>query len=364
MKLRELCSFLESEIPLAFQESYDNSGLQAGNPEMEISAALLTVDVTEEIINEALKYNCNLIISHHPLIFGNLKKITGSTQPERILYACIKNDIAIYSAHTNLDITHSGVSRKMAEKLGLENIVVLVPLEKKLLKLVTYIPESHLDKVSNAIFDAGAGSIGNYDRCGFTVEGTGSFRGNEHTDPFVGKRGEMTFEKEIRFETVFFSHLKEKMIRTLVENHPYEEVAYDLYSLENRNIDAGLGCTGVLPSPLTEDEFLQKVSKVFNSRGLRYSQKSGRKIKKVALCGGSGASLLGDAITSKSDTYITADIKYHTYFEAANRLLLVDAGHYESEKFAVEILKDLIIKKFPKFALRFSETNTNPINYL
>jgi dinuclear metal center YbgI/SA1388 family protein len=364
MKLRELCSFLESEIPLAFQESYDNSGLQVGNPEMAINAALLAVDVTEEVIAEALKYSCNLVISHHPLIFGNLKRITGNTQAERIVYSCIKNDIAVYSAHTNLDITHSGVSRKMAEKLGLENIVVLVPLEKKLIKLVTYIPESHLDKVRNAIFDAGAGSVGNYDRCGFTVDGTGSFRGNEQTNPFVGKSGEMTFEKEVRFETVFYSHLKEKMIRTLIENHPYEEVAYDLYSLENRNIDAGLGCTGEFPSPLMEEEFLHKVSEVFNSGGIRHSQKSGRKINKVALCGGSGASLISNAISSKSDAYITADIKYHSYFEAENKLLLVDTGHYESEKFAVEILKDLIIKKFPKFALRFSETNTNPINYL
>jgi dinuclear metal center YbgI/SA1388 family protein len=364
MKLKELCSFLESEIPLAFQESYDNSGLQAGNPEMEIVAALLTVDVTEEVVNEAIRCKCNLIISHHPLIFGSLKRLTGSTSTERILFTCIKNDIAVYSAHTNLDITHHGVSHKMAEKLGLENIIVLVPLEKKLIKLVTYIPETHLDKVRNAIFDSGAGSVGNYDRCGFTVEGTGSFRGNEQTNPFIGERGELTYEKEIRFETVFFSHLKEKMIKTLVENHPYEEVAYDLYSLENRNIDAGLGCTGVFSSPLTEDEFLQRVAEVFNSRGIRHSQKSGRKINKVALCGGAGASLIYNAIASKSDAYITADIKFHSYFEAENKLLLMDIGHYESEKFAVEILKDLIIKKFPKFAVRFSETNTNPINYL
>jgi dinuclear metal center YbgI/SA1388 family protein len=364
MKLKELCSFLESEIPLAFQEGYDNSGLQAGNPEMEIIAALLTVDITEEVINEAIKYNCNLVISHHPLIFGNLKKLTGSTSTERILFTCLKNDIAVYSAHTNLDITHHGVSRKMAEKMGLENVTVLVPLEKKLIKLVTYIPETHLDKVRNAIFDAGAGSVGNYDHCGFTVEGTGSFRGNEQTNPYIGKRGEMTYEKEIRFETVFFSHLKEKIIKTLIENHPYEEVAYDLYSLENRNVDAGLGCTGAFSSPLTEDEFLHKVSEVFNAKGIRYSQKSGRKIKKVALCGGSGASFISNAIASESDAYITSDIKYHSYFEAEKKLLLVDTGHFESEKFAVEILKALIIKKFPKFAVRFSETNTNPINYL
>jgi dinuclear metal center YbgI/SA1388 family protein len=364
MKLREICSYLDSEVPLSFQENYDNSGLQIGNPEQDISSALLTIDVTDEVIDEAIRNKSGLIISHHPLIFNPLKKLTGRNSTERIAIRCIKNDIAVYSAHTNLDITHHWVSRKMAEKSGLEQIKVLVPLEKRLIKLVTFIPEAHLDKVRNAIFDAGAGTIGDYDRCGFVLHGTGSFRGNDNTDPFAGEKGKFHLENEVRLETVLFSHMKDKVIRALLDAHPYEEVAFDLYPLENRNIDAGLGCTGLLKEDLTEKEFLDLISRTFNSRGIRYSKLTGKRIRKVALCGGAGSSLLNDALSSGADAFVTGDIKYHTFFDAEDKILLVDAGHYETEKFTVEILKELIIKKFPKFALRFSEINTNPINYL
>lgn len=364
MKLKEICSYLDSELPLSFQESYDNSGLQVGDPGQEVRSALLTIDVTEEVADEAMGRGSDLIISHHPLIFNPLKRIAGRTSSERIIRKCIKNDIAVYSAHTNLDITHSGVSSKMAEKLRLDQVRVLVPLEKKLLKLVTFIPESHADKVRDAVFDAGAGVIGNYDCCGFMMAGTGSFRGNEHTDPFVGEKGKLHFENEVRFETVLFSHMKERVVRAMLDAHPYEEVAYDLIPLENRNIDAGLGCTGLLKEEMSEDSFLKLIAEVFGAKGIRYSKPTGRPVKKVALCGGSGSSLTGDAISAGADVFVTGDIKYHSFFDAENRILLVDAGHYETEKFAVEIIKELIIKKFPKFALRFSETNTNPINYL
>jgi dinuclear metal center YbgI/SA1388 family protein len=364
MKLKEISSYLDSQVPLAFQESYDNSGLQVGLPDIEVSGALLAIDVTEEVVDEAVNAGCNLIISHHPLIFGGLKKISGRNSTERIVYRCIHDDIAVYSAHTNLDIAHSGVSRKLAEKLGLEGIKVLSPLKNNLLKLVTYIPEAHLGKVRQAIFDAGAGVIGNYDQCGYTVNGTGSFRGNENSNPFAGEKEKMHFENEVRFETILFSHLKTKVLKALLESHPYEEVAYDLYALENNNSDAGLGCTGAFAEPLTEADFLKMTADILGSVGIRHSGFTGRKVKKVAVCGGSGASLLNEAIASGADAFITADIKYHSFFEADRRILLVDAGHYETEKYATEILKDLIIKKFPKFALRFSETNTNPINYL
>ncbi|HLN56214.1 MAG TPA: Nif3-like dinuclear metal center hexameric protein [Bacteroidales bacterium] len=364
MKLKELCSFLDSELPLSFQESYDNSGLQVGDSETEIKSALLTVDVTEEIVEEAVHTGSELIISHHPLIFSGLKRISGRNSTEKIISSCIKNDIAVYSAHTNLDITHHGVSRKLAEKLGLEQVIVLVPLEKRLFKLVTFVPESHLDKVRNAIFDAGSGSVGNYDRCGFTVPGKGSFRPNENTDPFVGEKGKMNFEEEIRFETVLFSHMKDRVVKAMIEAHPYEEVAYDLYPLENRNIDAGLGCSGLLNAEMSETDFLRLLSERLGAEGIRYSKLTGRKIRKVALCGGAGSSLLNDAVACGADVFVTGDIKYHSFFDAGNRILLVDAGHYETEKFAPEIIKELIIKKFPKFALRFSEVNTNPINYL
>jgi dinuclear metal center YbgI/SA1388 family protein len=364
MKLKELCAFLDSEVPLSFQEDYDNSGLQVGSPDKEIVSALITLDVTPEVLDEAVSAGCDLILSHHPVIFGSIKRITGRSVTEKILLEAIKKDVAIYSAHTNLDIFNRGVSRKLAEKLNLLDVKVLSPLKNKLSKLVTYVPETHLDKVMEAIFEAGAGGIGNYDYCGFTVPGTGSFRGGEGTKPFLGEKGRISFEKEIRFETVFFSHLKERLIKALLDAHPYEEVAYDIYSLENENAGIGLGCTGKLADPMTEPEFLEFVSKVFKTDRLKYSKITGRMISNVAVCGGSGGSLLNSAISSGADAYVTADLKYNYFLEAVDKIVLIDTGHYESEKCSMEILFDLIRKKFPKFAVRFSEANTNPINYL
>ncbi len=364
MKLSDISSFLDSAVPLSFQEAYDNSGLQVGSSDTEITSALLALDVTEEVLIEAEQKDCNLIISHHPLIFQGIKSITGKSVTERVIKTAIKKDIAIYSAHTNLDAISNGVSRKMAEKLDLRNISVLVPLKNRLLKLVTFIPDSHLEKVSDAIFNAGAGKIGNYDMCSFKIQGTGSFRGNEGSNPFAGRKGTIHYENETRFETVMFSHQKTEVIRALLTTHPYEEVAYDIYSLENDNIQEGFGCVGELVESVDEKHFLEKLSLIFSSEGIKYSKSAGKKINKVALCGGSGSGFLKEAIASGADTFVTADIKYHTYFDAEDKLLLVDAGHYESEKFAIEVLNDFITKKFPKFAVRFSEVNTNPINYL
>ncbi|NLJ43650.1 MAG: Nif3-like dinuclear metal center hexameric protein [Bacteroidales bacterium] len=364
MKLSELSTFLDSSVPLSFQEEWDNSGLQVGNPDMEINSTLIALDVTEAVVEEAIRTGSDLILSHHPLIFSGIRKITGRSSTERIIMDSVRNNIAVYSAHTNLDMVSNGVSRKMAQKLGLENISVLRTLKNKLLKLVTFVPEEHLDRVRNAIFNAGAGVTGNYDLCGFTAEGTGSFRGGENTKPFAGKKGILHFEKETRFETVLYTHLKDRVIKALLGAHPYEEVAYDIYALDNDNIDSGLGCIGELPEAVDEIVFLNKLKSVFGAEGIRYSKLTGRPVKKVALCGGSGASLLNDAVKSGADAFVTGDIKYHAFFEPDNRLLLVDCGHYETEKFSVEILYDLIVKKFPNFAVRFSETNTNPINYL
>jgi len=364
MKLKEFCSYLDKVVPLSLQESYDNSGLQVGDPESELTSALIALDVTEEVIDEAIALKCNLVVSHHPLIFSGIKRLAGRSMTEKIIYKVVKHNIAVYSSHTNLDIVTNGVSRKIAEKLNLKEVKVLSPLSGRLLKLVTFIPDSHLEKVRSAIFAAGAGVSGNYDMCGFTVSGSGSFRGNENSVPFVGEKGKLHAEKETRFETILFSHMREQVIAALLEAHPYEEVAYDLYLLENVNSGYGLGCTGELPEPLTGKEFLELVSKVFDAKGVRFSRLSREKISKVALCGGSGSSLIKTAIAAGADVFVTADLKYHNFFEAENKILLVDAGHFETENFSTELLKDLIIKKFPKFAVRFSETNTNPINYL
>jgi dinuclear metal center YbgI/SA1388 family protein len=364
MKLRDLTSFLDSAIPLSFQEGYDNAGLQVGSPDREVSSALITLDVTEEVLNEAGYAGCDVIISHHPLIFTGIKQLTGITITEKILLKAIKQDVAIYSAHTNLDVIENGVSRKMAEKMGLKNIRVLVPLKNRLLKLVTFVPEEHLEKVREAVFREGAGVIGAYDKCSFSASGTGSFRAGENAKPYKGEKGKLHFEKEVRFETILFSHMKTRVIKALLEAHPYEEAAYDLYPLENDNISPGLGCTGEFSEPLSEIEFLKMIATVFSAKGIRYSKPTGKKIKKVALCGGAGGPLIQDAIASGADAFVSADIRYHGFFEAGNKILLADIGHFESEKFSVEILYDLIIKKFPTFAVRFSEVNTNPINYL
>ncbi|MBN1108718.1 MAG: Nif3-like dinuclear metal center hexameric protein [Bacteroidales bacterium] len=363
MQLKDLTSFLDSAVPLSFQEGYDNSGLQVGEPAKKIRSGLLSLDVTEQVVEEAVDKGCDIIISHHPVIFSPLKQISGRDHVEKVIMKAIRNDVAIYSAHTNLDIVENGVSRKLAEKIGLKNIKVLLPLKDRLLKLVTFIPADHLDRVRDAVFSAGAGFTGAYDRCGFTVGGTGSFRAGAGTKPFRGEEGRIHFENEIRFETVLFAHMKQSVVKALLQSHPYEEVAYDLYSLENENINAGLGCVGNLPEAVDEKSFLTTLREKLNAEGIRYSNLTGKKISVVALCGGSGGQMTGNAIASGADAYVTADIKYHSFFEAENRILLVDAGHYESEKFSTELLYDLIIKNFPKFALRFSEINTNPINY-
>lgn len=364
MKLKELVSFLDTAIPVSFQESYDNSGLQLGDPETDISRALLTLEINARVMDDAIRENCDVIISHHPLIFDGLKKITGRTTTEKLVRTALQKGIAVYSAHTNLDAVQGGVSWRLAGKLQLSGIRVLSPLSHRVMKLVTFVPTDHSTAVRDAVFSAGAGVIGKYDNCSFSLEGKGSFRAGEGSNPFRGETGSVHSEDEVRFETIFYSHLKDKVLRALMDSHPYEEVAYDLYLLENENIDAGLGCVGNLSQELEENKFLGFVAETLEAQGLRYSELTGRKIKKVALCGGSGAFLLKEAISSGADAFITADIKYHTFQEAAGRILLVDAGHYESEKFSAEILYDLIIKKFPTFALRFSEINTNPINYL
>ena len=363
MKLKEICDFLNSEVPLAFQEGYDNSGLQVGLPDMEIKSALITLDVTEQVMEEAVSEGCNLIVSHHPVIFNGIKKITGSTYTERIILSAISRNIAIYSAHTNLDAFSGGVSSRMAHKLGLQNISVLPPLKNRLMKLVTFVPHAQFADVRQALFDAGAGVTGKYDQCSFTVEGTGSFRAGNDTDPFVGKKHSLHLEPEIRLETVFWSHLRNDVIKALLSAHPYEEVAYDIYSLENNNINAGSGCVGELEKPLPVKKFIELLAYTFDSRGIRYSDFD-RKIMRVALCGGSGSHLLGEAMASGADSFVTGDVKYHTFQAADRKILLVDCGHYETEKFSMEILAELIIKKIPKFAVRFSKINTNPINYL
>jgi dinuclear metal center YbgI/SA1388 family protein len=364
LSVKEICSFLDKAIPLSYQANYDNAGVQIFSGDRETESALLSIDITGEVLEEAVSLGCGLIITHHPLIFFPIRKITGKSETERIIIKAIKNNISVYSAHTNLDSAPSGVSWKMAEKLSLKNIKVLAPMKNRLMKLVTWVPESHIEKVRSALFGAGAGVIGNYDRCSFNATGYGTYRGNESTRPFAGQTGTEHHEEEIRLETILQTHMKDDVVKALLSSHPYEEVAYDIFMLENEFNAAGEGCVGELDNEMTELDLLLKLSEVFGSKGIRHSPLLKRSVKRVAMCGGAGSAYIGDAIRSGADVYITGDVKYHDFGAVAGEILLADIGHFESEKFSTEIIYDLIIKKFPTFALRFSEKNTNPINYL
>lgn len=364
MKLREVVTAIESVAPLALQEKYDNAGLLCGHPETDIRAVLVCLDVTGAVIDEALEAGANLIISHHPVVFSPLKKFTGSTLSEKILVSAIRHDVALYAAHTNLDNYGNGVNRRISEKLGLKNTRILQPLEGGLRKLVTFVPAAHAEQVRSALFEAGAGKIGGYDQCSYTVEGTGSFRASEDCHPFAGAIGEFHLEAETRIETVFpVAHLSGVM-NALLKTHPYEEVAYDIYPLDNPHPLAGAGMIGELPEAREEGDFLQTVKSVFSCHTIRHSTLLNKPIKRVALCGGSGSFLLDRAVAAGADVFLTADVKYHQFFDAAGKIVLADIGHYESEQFTIEIICDLLKKNFPNFAVHFSRINTNSITYL
>jgi len=363
MRLKEIAAYLEKYAPLYLQESYDNSGLSVGDPEMEISRALICIDVTQEVIQEAISGKFDMIISHHPVIFGNLKRLTGKSLTEQVVYGAIKNDIALYSVHTNLDNIISGVNGIIAEKLGLNVVKVLKPKRGVLRKLVTFCPEAHSDKVRTAIFDAGAGVIGKYDSCSYNTDGFGTFRAGEGTRPYVGEVNKLHSEKEFRIETIFPVYLERQVIRALVDSHPYEEVAYDIYPLENEYEMAGSGMIGELPASMTEKNFLLGLKKILNIPVIKHSDVRGKEIKKVAFCGGSGSFLISEAIYSGADIFLTGDIKYHQFFDADGRIVIADIGHFESEQFTRELIYRLLNQKFPNFALQISKVNTNPINY-
>lgn len=364
MILKEIISVLEEVAPLALQENYDNAGLILGNPEMEIFGALLCIDVTEEIIKEAISQKCNLVISHHPLIFKGLKKITGDNLVERTLLAAIKNEIAIYASHTNLDNVPEGVNGKIADKLSLVNRQILAAGKDSLLKLVTFAPKLHAPQVLSALFEAGAGHIGNYDSCSFFSTGTGSFKANNNAHPFVGNLNEIHYEEEIRLELILPAYKKNEIINALHAVHPYEEPAYDLIPLKNKWNQTGAGIIGELEQETDTISFLKSLKSIFQVPVIKHTAIHKAKIKKIAVCGGSGSFLLKDAIRAGADIFISGDFKYHEYFDAENHLIIADIGHYESEQFTKEIFYDIIRKKMPTFAVQISEINTNPINYL
>ncbi|MDD2284450.1 MAG: Nif3-like dinuclear metal center hexameric protein [Paludibacter sp.] len=364
MEVKTVTDIIESFAPLVLQESYDNAGLLVGNPCMQVSGVLLCIDVTEAIIEEAIAINANLIIAHHPLIFSGLKKITGQNEVQRCVIKAIKHDIAIYVAHTNIDNVADGVNGIIANKIGLENRRVLQPKQGMLVKLVTFVPKLHVQRVREAIFEAGGGNIGNYDACSFNSEGYGSFRPNSNAHPFVGEKNKIYYEEEIKIEVILPDYIKNKVITSLIKTHPYEEPAYDVFPLLNEHQQIGSGLIGELKKAEDEMNFMLKIKNIFGGNTIRHTASTGKKIKKVALCGGAGSFLLQEAIRAEADIFISGDFKYHDFFDANKKIIVADVGHFETEQFTKELFFDIIRKKLPTFAVHISKINTNPIIYL
>lgn len=363
MQISTIINALESFAPPAYQESYDNSGLIIGDATQKCKGILCTLDATEEVIREAIAMGCNLIVAHHPIVFSGLKKINGKNYVERAIIAAIKNEIAIYAIHTNADNVLLGVNDAIANKLGLLNRKILSPKKNLLAKLITFVPSDYITNVRQALFEAGTGNIGNYNEVSFSSEGLGTYTANEKANPFMGEKGKNHEEAERRLEVIFPIHTQGKVIKALKDAHPYEEVAYDIITLANEYQEVGSGLVGNLSEPMDEKEILVKIKEAFGLKVIKHTPLLGKQISKVAVCGGAGSFLIKDAIGAGADVYITADVKYHEFFDADKRLIIADIGHWESEQFTVDLLIDILSSKFPTFAILKSEVNTNSVRY-
>ncbi|MGY5848864.1 Nif3-like dinuclear metal center hexameric protein [Salegentibacter sp. F14] len=364
MRIQEVINILEDFAPPYYAEDFDNVGLLTGDVNTEVKGALLALDTLEEVVDEALEKNCNLIISFHPIIFSGLRKLNGRNYVERTVIKAIKNDIAIYAIHTALDNQYKGVNDMICEKLGLKNRKILIPRKQSIKKLSTYVPINNTDEVRKALFKAGAGSIGNYDNCSFNLKGSGSFRPNEEANPVIGEKGEVHFEEETQINLTFPAHLEGKILKALFSSHPYEEVAYEIATLDNSNQQIGMGMIGELDSARNEEDFLEEVKEIFKSKCIRHSELLQKPVRKVAVLGGSGSFAIENAKYAGADIYLTADLKYHDFYKAEKKLVLADIGHYESEQYTKNLLHSYLTKKISNFAIILAETNTNPIKYI
>jgi dinuclear metal center YbgI/SA1388 family protein len=364
MIVQDVINYLEDLSPLAYAEDFDNVGLLVGNKNTQLTAILVTLDTLEAVVDEAIENKCNLIVSFHPIIFKGLKKLTGRTYVERVVMKAIKNDIAIFAMHTALDNALQGVNNMICEKIGLINKQILIPQSRTIKKLTTYAPKEEADKLREALFNAGAGSIGNYNECSFNAEGIGTYKGNINSNPTKGKKETLHFEPEIQISVTYPKHLESTIIQTLFKVHSYDEVAYEITTLENKNQHIGMGMIGEFEKPMEEASFLNHIKSKMNTKCVRHSALIGKPIQSVTVLGGSGSFAISDAKAAKADAFITADLKYHDFFTAENSILLADIGHYESEQFTKNILVAFLTKKMPNFAVVLSKTNTNPVKYL
>ncbi|MCH7396389.1 Nif3-like dinuclear metal center hexameric protein [Belliella sp. DSM 107340] len=362
--IKEVVSYLEKLAPPAYQESYDNAQLITGNSNDNVKGILCTLDATEEVIDEAINLGCNLIVAHHPIVFKGLKSLTGKNYVERTIIKAIKNDIAIYAIHTNLDHVANGVNKRISDKIGLVNTKILSPKKNLLSKLTTFVPHENVHQVTTAMFAAGAGNIGEYNECSFMVEGKGTFTPSSKANPKIGQKGNPHTEPETRIEVIVPSHLERRIIAALKDAHPYEEVAYYLQKIENEHQHVGAGMVGELPSEIDEKDFLKMLKSKMNLQVIKHTKLNNKPFKKVAVCGGAGIFLLSDAKRSGAEIFITSDIKYHEFFDAENQIVICDIGHYESEIFTKELLLELLSQKFTNIALYLTKVVTNPITYL
>lgn len=363
VKVKHIIQELELLSPLAYAEDFDNVGLLVGDPDASVTGVLVTLDSLEEVIDEAIEKNCNLIVSFHPIIFNGIKNLTGKSYVERVVIKAIKSNIAIYSMHTALDNSFLGVNASICDVLNLNHRKILIPQKNTIRKLITYVPNKQAEKIRKALFDAGAGDIGNYSECSFNLEGYGTFTGNEFSNPTIGKRNISHTEKETQIGVIFPKHLQNQILKSLRKKHPYEEIAYEIYILENPHQHIGLGMVGELDKAMNESEFLTFLKEKMQTECIRHSRFTGKPIKKVAVLGGSGAFAIDIAKKISADAFVSADFKYHDFFKAENKILLADIGHFESEQFIKNLLFDYLTKKFPNFAIVLSDINTNPIKY-
>ena len=364
MKVKEVTDILEELAPLAYAEDFDNVGLLIGEMEADVSGILVTLDTLENVVDEAISKKCNLIVSFHPIIFGGLKKLTGATYVERVVIKAIQNNIAIYSIHTALDNSQFGVNAKICEVLELKNTKILIPQKGTIKKLTTYIPESEADGIKNKLFEAGAGSIGNYSDCSFSNDGVGSYKANDQAKPVKGKIGERHYEKETQIHITYPKSREKQVLNALFEYHPYEEVAYETFTLENTNQNIGMGMIGEFEKPMDEVECLKYIKVKMHAECVRHSKLCNKPVKKIAVLGGSGAFAISAAKSAGADIFVAADIKYHQFYEAEDKMVIADIGHFETEQFTKNLLVDYLTKKIPNFAIRLSGSKTNPIKYL
>ena len=363
MTVQDVIDYLEDLSPLSYAEDFDNVGLLVGDRYGEVKGILVTLDTLEEVVEEAITNNCNLIVSFHPIIFKGLKKLTGSTYVERVVMKALKHNIAIFSIHTALDNAIQGVNDMICQKLGLINRKILIPQPGTIKKLTTYVPKEEAIELREALFEAGAGEIGNYSNCSFNIKGIGTFKGNDNTTPTIGEKGELREEEEVKITLTFAKHLESKILQALFKVHSYEEVAYEITTLDNKNQNIGMGMIGELENSMSDDDFLNLVKDQMKTPVIRHSKFVGKPIRKVAVLGGSGSFAIGAAKKAAADVFITADLKYHDFFTAEDKIVLMDIGHYESEQFTKSLLVQYLTKKITNFAIILSKTNTNPVKY-